>query len=381
MHSTATRLNGLDTLRAAAIALVFMYHYMVFVSHVETFGVLSNIGWVGVDLFFVLSGYLIGNQILSAIAQGRQFSLKTFYIKRCLRTLPNYYVVLALYFLFPLAMGGTTPPSLWKFLSFTQNYQLHAGTAFSQAWSLCVEEQFYLVLPVAALLVAGCRKSLLLGWTLIAATVLAGIAIRDMLWRDYGGDANGYYTHIYYSSFCRFDELLPGVAIAMLKNFHADAYGRLMKKGNLMLTAGVLGAAITFYLYLNYQYVDDNSYGFLMTAFGYPMLTASFALLTLSALSPASLLHRIRVPGACQLALWSYAIYLVHKPLMNMAKGPLSNVGIAADSGLGVMIMLGVSLAGGWLLYRLVETPCMKLRDRLYKQRLSDRPNLLGPAI
>jgi peptidoglycan/LPS O-acetylase OafA/YrhL len=70
------RTNGLDTLRAGAIALVFTYHYTVFVSHAPTFGPASIVGWVGVDLFFVLSGYLIANQILSGVASGETLSLK-----------------------------------------------------------------------------------------------------------------------------------------------------------------------------------------------------------------------------------------------------------------------------------------------------------------
>lgn len=119
-HSAAgKRSDGLDTLRSAAIMLVFMYHYIVFVSHAPTFDWGSVAGWVGVDLFFVLSGYLIANQIFSGIAAGRELSLKSFYARRFLRTLPNYYVVLALYFLFPVLMGGRTPPPLWTFLTFT----------------------------------------------------------------------------------------------------------------------------------------------------------------------------------------------------------------------------------------------------------------------
>ena len=164
VRSTAARrrIDGLDTLRAAAIILVFMYHYMVFVSGEPTFGWGSSVGWVGVDLFFVLSGYLIGNQIFSGMAKGQALSLKAFYIRRFLRTLPNFYVVLALFFLFPAVMGGRTPPPLWRFLSFTQNLGLQSGTAFSHAWSLCIEEQFYLLLPAAAVLAMKFRRGI--GW-------------------------------------------------------------------------------------------------------------------------------------------------------------------------------------------------------------------------
>ena len=94
------RLYGLDTLRAIAIIIVLIYHYKVVVSSENIFGFMSQLGWAGVDLFFFFFCYLIGNQVLSAIAKGQAFSLKLFYIRRFLRTLPNYYFVLALYYIF-----------------------------------------------------------------------------------------------------------------------------------------------------------------------------------------------------------------------------------------------------------------------------------------
>lgn len=106
------RLCGLDLLRAAAIVLVLMTHYSGFVSGHATFGILGKVGWAGVDLFFVLSGYLIGNQLLAPSARGEALSLKVFFMRRLLRTLPNYYVVLAVYLLFPgPPLGGASMPA------------------------------------------------------------------------------------------------------------------------------------------------------------------------------------------------------------------------------------------------------------------------------
>lgn len=133
----------------------------------------------GVDLFFVLSGYLISNQLFSDLVRGRALSLKAYYARRLLRTLPNFYVVLALYFLFPLVLGGSSAPPLWKFLTFAQNRGLQAGTAFSHAWSLCIEEQFYLLLPALVLLAARYGKSIRAAWFVLGVLVLAGIAIRS----------------------------------------------------------------------------------------------------------------------------------------------------------------------------------------------------------
>lgn len=374
------RNNGLDTLRAAAIILVFMYHYMCFVSQEATFGWASKIGWVGVDLFFVLSGYLISNQIFAGIARGQGLSLKNFYARRFLRTLPNFYVVLGLYFLFPLLMGGNTPPPLWRFLTFTQNLWLQPGTAFSHAWSLCIEEQFYLLLPAVVIIAARYGKSIRLAWIALFVLVLAGIALRSLLWLQYGrqagGAIGGYYPNVYYSSFCRFDEFLPGIAVALLKNFHPQVWQKILRRGQALLLAGAAATALLFYLAVNYYMIDGYGYGYFMTGFGYSLLAAAFALLVVAALSPASYLHRWRIPGAAQLAAWSYAIYLVHKPLAMIAHKMLRGSGFNAVAEAGLIIVL--SVAAGWLLYLLVETPFMKLRDARYPSNFTSD---VGPSL
>jgi len=367
------RNDGLDTLRALAIILVFMYHYMCFVSHEPTFGWGSTVGWVGVDLFFVLSGYLIGNQLFSGLAAGKPPSLRAFYARRLLRTLPNFYVVLALYFLFPAAMGGAQPPPLWRFLTFTQNLWLTPGTAFSHAWSLCVEEQFYILLPAAILLGLKFGKSIRLAWVALGLMLLAGIVTRSLLWVEYGREAGGavehYYPNVYYSSFCRFDEFLPGVAVALIKNFHPQVWRRMLAWGNAGLAAGAAAVALLFYSVLEYYYIDGYGYGYFMSGFGYSLLAMAFALLVVAALSPASYLYRVRIPGAAALAAWSYAIYLTHKPLAVIAHRLLANLGIPAALEVGIVVL--ACLLAGWLLYRLVERPFMRLRDSKFPSNVA----------
>lgn len=369
ISANSHRLHGLDTLRSAAILLVLVYHYKVFVSGADTFGIFSAIGWTGVDLFFVLSGYLIGNQIFSALIR-QDFSLKTFYIRRALRTLPNFYVVLALYFLLPGVMGGRTPPELWRFLTFTQNIGLHTGTAFSHAWSLCIEEQFYLLLPALALLfVAGTRlvnKSMAYAWILLVGLILGAIALRGWLWQHTVSDAETFYRYIYYSSLGRFDELLPGVALALLKNYHRPIWARLLAWGNLFLVLGVVCVATMFALFARFHYIEGQGYTFLLSAWGYSLMAISFALLVLSALSPTSLLHRYKIPGCAALATWSYAIYLVHKAVFFILIAPLKQASIPVDSVLGISLMMLTSLLAGYALYAVVETPFMRLRDRYF---------------
>ena len=358
----SSRANGLDTLRAAAITLVFMNHYMAFVSHEPTFGWGSVVGWTGVDLFFVLSGYLIANQVFAGLARGEALSLRAFYSRRALRTLPVFWLVLALYFLFPAFMGGKPPPPLWRFLTFTQNLGLHGGTAFSHAWSLCVEEQFYLILPLVV--VAGTRASFhrSQGWTLIFALLLVGVAMRVTEWLNYAAGNGDYYPHIYYASLCRFDEFLPGIAIAMLKNFHRAAWQRITRHGQGLLAIGTAAVAIMLYSVNQFYYVEGQGYTFFMTAAGYSLNAMAFALLVVAALSPDSWLARIRIPGAYPVALWSYSIYLSHKAVQIVLARELQPFNLPTIA--LVCIIALTSVLVGALLYWLVESPFMALRDR-----------------
>ncbi|MBA3535952.1 MAG: acyltransferase [Tatlockia sp.] len=371
-------MHGLDVLRSAAIIFVFLYHYVVFVSRQPTFGFIDEIGWVGVDLFFVLSGYLIGHQIFSPIANQREFSFKIFYYRRLLRTLPTYLFVLSVYFLIPSFRENAILPPLWKFLTFTQNFGLQIGTAFSHAWSLCVEEQFYLILPVIALLMG--KKSIHYTWVVLFGLLLTGIILRSALWVYYTQHTNNhfrtlYYTKIYYCSFCRLDELVFGVAIAILRNFHKDIWVKITKKGNLILLFGIISSGVTFYLFIHYHY------SLLMTAIGYPLLGISFAALTIAALSSNSYLYKIRIPGASTLAVWSYAIYLIHKPVSVIIYRELSKFGVDASSLVAILTISLASIFGGWLLYICVETPFLKLREKIGKVNLNSQIINVNPVV
>lgn len=359
LESKHARLAGLDTLRALAIALVLMSHYQGFVSHAGTFGFIGRIGWAGVDLFFVLSGYLIGNQLLARAARGESLDLKTFFARRLLRTLPNYYAVLAVYLLLPDSpIAGKSMGPVWSFLSFTQNFGLNYGETFTHSWSLCIEEQFYLVLPLAVLALVGSRRSPRLLWCALFAAIGAGMTVRGVAFMD-GMEA--FAAPVYYSSFCRFDELLPGVAIAMLKNFHPSAFARILRYGNALLAAGLAMAAAVLYGVTN-----EMPTAFMASTFGFSLVAASFALLTCSALSPGSLLNRLRIPGTASLALWSYAVYLVHKPVFMALRPELVHRNIDPGAPLTIASVMAAGILGGWLLYRVVETPFMRLRARWY---------------
>ncbi len=363
MQQQYNRIHGLDTLRASAIILVYVYHF-AFVTNKAVL----DIGWVGVDLFFVLSGYLIGHQIFADIAHKRNFSIKIFIMRRLFRTFPNYLVVLTAYFCISGFREKPILLPLWKFLTFTMNFGLRTGVAFSHAWSLCIEEQFYLALPIIAMLVYY-RKSIKLAWYLIIFALIGGVALRSYLWLKYCGTSpspdafnyKGYYTHIYYFTFCRLDELLAGIAIALLRDFHSHIWYKITSKGNLFLIFGIISTGITFYMFINSQC------SLIPTIIGFPMLGLSFGLLVIAALSPNSLLHKTRIPGAEKLAIWSFAIYLIQKPLDHLTATTLIKYHLAtASNPITMLCTISVSLLCGWVLYSLIETPFMKLRDKIY---------------
>jgi len=380
---SSARIHGLDTLRALAVTLVVLHHYVLFVSHAPTFGWVGDIGWVGVDLFFALSGYLIGNQIFKSTASAKGLSLPRFYARRFLRTLPNYWVVLALYFMLPAFRNGASLVPAWEYLLFVQNIGLMPGTAFSHSWSLAIEEQFYVLLPALALLGAwfggSVRRAPWLPWVLIALLVVAGMLVRAALWRDVVDGQEywmrNYFQFIYYASWCRVDELLAGVALALLKNRHPAAWAGLARRGNLMGALGVLVSGGAFWFFL------QDRYAFPQTVFGLPLLALGFALLIVAAVAPGSLLQRLRVPGAASLALWSYAIYLMHRPMSVIGARWMEAQGFGPASLAGIVSSLLLSVATGWLLYRLVETPFMALREQYVPTHAKRSPALRPPAV
>jgi peptidoglycan/LPS O-acetylase OafA/YrhL len=109
----------------------------------------------------------------------------------------------------------------------------------------------------------------------------------------------------------------------------------------------------------------------LSTTLGFSLLAMSYALLLMAALSPSSLLSRVGVPGATSLALWSYAVYLMHKPIFMLAAPHLRRMNVDTGAPLTVLLVFAAGIFGGWLLFRFVETPFMRLRARWYP---SNRP-------
>lgn len=140
------RIPSLDFLRAMAILSVLLLHSSEFLSGIPVyFSVLFSYGWAGVDLFFVLSGFLIGSQAFQEKECSTK-AFKKFLLKRWFRTFPLYYTVLVIYLLIKPLLGYPFIGDPLKFIFFIQNF--YSPKDFVQSWSLCIEEQFYLLFPI-----------------------------------------------------------------------------------------------------------------------------------------------------------------------------------------------------------------------------------------
>ncbi len=359
-----TRNNGLDTLRSIAILLVFLYHFSM-ISYTDTFGYISQIGWIGVDLFFALSGYLITNQIFSQIQQGK-FKSSKFFMRRLFRTLPNYLVVLAIYFFIPsFAERGSLPP-IWQMLSFTFSLFPHTNVAFSHSWSLCIEEQYYLVIPLVILGLSN-LNSKRLAWLVISLSIVGGMLLRGYIWlRFVHGTTNNsilnitdYWTKIYYFTFSRLDELTFGVSIAFIKNHYRSIWHKLVKNGNWCLIWGLIISFFASYMF----YI--NQFSLIANIIGFPMLGIGYAMLIIASFDNSTLIAK-KIPGAKHVALLSFAIYLVQKPLDHLAAEFLMKQYLVPRTSIILFISsIIITTFGASLLYFLIEKPFLALRDKL----------------
>lgn len=358
-------LPGLDLLRAIAIVWVMLFHSFLVGGLGADFAWLSRFGWAGVDIFFVLSGFLIGTQVLQALQHGDRLSLAGFYARRAWRILPAFAVVLALYVFFPplRELPGLQP--WWQFATFTLNLviEYERNPAFSHAWSLCVEEHFYAVFPLLALGLSR-RASTPRLLALFATVVLAGIALRGATWLHFSSldpPRNWFIEEIYYPTWMRLDGLLVGVMLAGLKVYRPQTWERLQQRANVGLLCGVLVCAVALWLY-------RERTGLLANTLGWPVLSFGLGLLVFAGAGRHSLIGRCSIPGMAWLAAISYSLYLSHKIALHLVQVWLA----PSMAGSRVLLFLSYALAVlllGALLHYAVERPFLRWRDRRQQTR------------
>lgn len=362
------RMPGLDLLRALAIVSVLCTHAWVAGGMGDGFDWIVNYGWMGVDLFFVLSGYLIGSQLLLRLRRGEVIDIIGFYRRRAYRILPAYLAVLALYFCIPGFREKSAIQPAWQFLTFTTNLLIEPGVryAFSQAWSLCVEEHFYLIFPLIVMVVvpiANFRRVAAIMITL----VLAGIAWRAYAWHEaaVAGAMNPsrYMQLIYYPTYARLDGLLCGVGLAMISIYRPGVWERIQRHPNVLalIGAAVIAAAI---------WVCQDLFSFTACVTVFPLLAVGFTLIVASGTSSASVLGMVRWSGVSWIAASSYSLYLIHKAIFNLVYTHLPDQ-LAHRGIFTFLCCVAGAMAAAAMLHHFIELPFLRLRDARRKVQIS----------
>lgn len=355
-------------MRAAAVLAVVLYHLTVFGELPESILPYTYFGWMGVDLFFVLSGFLIGQQLFRSYLHGGKPSITGFYLRRAYRILPAYLAVLALYFLVPAWRDYPNLAPLWKFLTFTMNFGFSfKQRAFSHAWSLCVEEHFYLVLP---LLTAWFMRKPSLRKTISAMLLITlfGILLRGYLITHFPDDL---WPRIYYPTYTRLDGLLAGVTLALISTFRPAWWKVWMQRGHTLFLSGVACLGCVLWMLRDHNLGDDTGSAKWAVIVGFPLLSVGLGLITASSVSKNGLLARYKVPGAQTLATLAFALYLTHKAVAHLVMVRLPQF-TTAQGPASWLLYAAACLSAAFLLHVTVERPFLRLRDRK-KQRRSER--------
>jgi peptidoglycan/LPS O-acetylase OafA/YrhL len=345
----------LDGLRGVAILLVLGFH-------VE----LISGGSFGVDIFFVLSGFLITSLLVEEWGRRGSISLRHFYLRRGLRLLPAFLTLLLVGFLYNLLFQPTEEAALYRkemvlaacYLSNWHTLHCTDMGALSHTWSLSVEEQFYLIWP---LLLYGMLRMRLAPRTIlpvVLAGILASASLRTVLFSFRPPDVPGRWLltmRLYTGLDTRADALLTGCLVGLLatgKLLPRSRFFQVASGAGALISAGVLGYVFWHAVFYHHLYF--------------------YGLYTLVALMVAVILVRLLIAPS-RLASWvlesrilvgvgriSYGIYLWNTPIIHWLRP--ARLGWTAP--MTTSLAAGLSFAAAALSFYLIERPCLRMKLR-----------------
>jgi len=378
------RYPALDGLRGFALLMMLGMHFGFYPSFYSPaprsivtlwMAKIFAAGWIGLDLFFVLSGFLITSILLASKEQPRYF--QNFYGRRAVRIFPLYYTVLLVgLFIAPALfgerwdrfMGDTWPKQAWLW-AYSLNIAVTLGVMhdtgmFGPLWSLAVEEQYYLCWP---LIVKSTSRATLGG--VCVALIIGSLAFR-VAWLAVGFD----WTGAYHFTLSRLDSLAAGGGIALLMQ-NAVWRRRLERWAWPGLALGVAALVAVFLRYPVFAPTEP-----FVVKFGHSILALTFGCLVVIAVhKPPSWMCR---RWLIALGTWSYSIYVWHwfiRQIMAViyAKYPAASPAGGAAAAIAFLVVgLLISTACGWISHVVIERPFLKLK-RLFQY---GRPRAVGPA-
>lgn len=397
----AGRLVYLDVFRAIAIFLVLGYHHVTeaLAPHHVGYYVLRHwgwVGWTGVDLFFVLSGFLIGGLLLTEYQQRGGLHIARFYIRRGFKIWPSYvlFILVITAYIAVLhrhnAQLGTdgladVPKVVWPYFLHIQNYVAPLEAVIAHTWSLSVEEHFYLVLPLVLLIALW--RSARSGQASLAAIpwIYLCIAVVCMGWRTLNylitpAEQFNLYSY-YFPTHLRIDSLMAGVFLAYVVRFRA-AWVEPLRQRRLALLLFSLACYAPAAMWIRDEISYFKTAGLTVLALG----SMGFVLLAWFADGDLAARKQQGLPGRAPawarflawIGVYSYSIYLWHLPFPRLiVQRATERLGVEDHAWtplVGLIVFSVISIVLGMVMYRLVERPALALRDRLFPSRAGILP-------
>ena len=367
-RTSISRQPGLDALRGIAISLVVAFHFFGEWTPLGTSRALvwahnlANVGWTGVDLFFVLSGFLIGGILIDHRSSDRYFG--TFYARRVLRIMPLYLVTLGIYALLytlydwrAAGLSGmfTLQLPLWSLVTLSQNIVtgFHGGWLgpgwLGITWSLCIEEQFYLLLPVLIRFLPAKR----IPWLCLFAIAFAPL-FRTLMLHLMPGNALAPYVLLP----SRMDSLFMGVLAAWI--WRSEQWRARLVRWRSQTIAMFLLMSVA--LLTNLERIGAG-YGYRTQSIGYTVIASYYfiaLLLVVSGRPPGRLAKALRTP-LCWAGLGAYSIYLFHRPIQGLVAHAVGSSGASAQ-----VLSLAIIALVAWACWRLIERPAIAFGHRTF---------------
>lgn len=358
---------ALNGLRALAVLGVLIAHCAMIAAvgapaetlyqsfHLKVMGV----GWVGVDLFFILSGFLITGILLDT--SEKKSCLRKFYIRRTLRIFPLYYFVLLLYFSISYLLGNLEHFSAADimYLLYVGNWDEWAGFdrpyALRHLWSLAVEEQFYLIWPALFMISSKYNMAKYVCIFTIIATIIFRIAFVLFDYHDY----------IYHITITRGDSLLVGALLAITIKEKGLQYFNVSKSLCVLAIGCVIIAALA---YINGSFSGKTP---LILMFGLPSLFLIFVpVILLTFLLPRSHMfqHVLSSPVLTFMGRISYGMYVYHWFVIiliyNLNLIPIESYSFWPRQALFLAYATPVTIILSWISYEYIERPILGYKDK-----------------
>ena len=364
------RLRELDFLRGIAIILVLL-------RHIPLFSFTENMGWIGVDLFFVLSGFLVSGLLFKEFLKFGNIRPKLFLIRRGFKIYPIYYIFYLPYLYVIIRSQTFDIAGFLSDLTFTQNYIWGWGYAFAASWSLAIEEHFYFGFTLFVWLSIKYRKIIFQKseTTLIKTKsfefIVAAILIICLILRLLSNIIfPQYLIRNFTMTHLRIDSLMFGVLISYLYYFKNDYLNRLFQSQKYLLcTIAFLGLMWTPFI--------DPVPSFFVKTIGFTLLYISFGILLISFLFESKinfilnkLFTSFIVNIISKIGVCSYSIYIIHKFVISFCNRIILHFNLYSNSYLFFLIASTLSIVTGMIMTYKVENHFLRLRNKYYPSRV-----------